>query len=101
MWRVESPSEDAYAHLLADLAGTFGDELVGGQLAQPDWATGVQLLRRVADLRAHPEHGAVGEARRGVDVDGSGVHAGRERLRRLDRLGHDRLRVPRAVAVDV
>ena len=43
------------------------------QLAQADRAAGVELLGRVADLRAHPELAAVGEARRGVDVDAGGV----------------------------
>ena len=51
------------------------------QLAQADRAAGVQLLRRVADLGAHAELAAVGEARRGVDVDAGRVDAALERAR--------------------
>ena len=45
------------------------------QLAQPDRPASVELLGRVADLGAHPELVAVGEARRGVDVHTGGVDA--------------------------
>src|ERR671935_3122584 len=61
--------------LLADLAGALDHVLEGGQLTDPDRAAGVQLLGRVADLRAHPEHAAVGEAGGGVDVDACRVDA--------------------------
>ena len=54
---------------LADLAVAVDDVLERRQLAQADRAAGVQLLGRVADLGAHPELEAVGEAGRGVDVD--------------------------------
>ncbi len=61
----------------------------------------MQLLRRVADLRAHPELEAVGKPRRSVHVDASRVDAARKRIGRLVRGRHDRVRMPRAVRVDV
>ena len=66
------------------------------QLAQADRAARVQLLRRVADLGAHAELAAVGEARRGVDVDAGGVDAELERPRGRGVAGHDRLGVARS-----
>ena len=68
------------------------------ELAQADRAARVQLLGRVADLRAHAELAAVGEARRRVDVDAGGVDAELERPRRRRVAGDDRLGVARAVA---
>src|SRR5690349_21054327 len=62
----------ATAPLPPDLPVAMDDVLGGGQLAQPDGAAGVELLRGVADLGTHPELEAVREAGRGVDV-----HAGR------------------------
>ena len=78
------------------------DVLERAQLAQADRAAGVQLLRRVADLGAHPELAAVGEARRGVDVDAGGVDAELERARG-GRVASVTIASewPRAVAVDV
>ena len=61
----------------------------------------VQLLRRVADLRAHPELAAVGEARRGVHVHAGRVHAQLKGPRALGVRGHDRLGMPAPVAADV
>ena len=58
----------------------------------------MQLLGRVADLGAHPELAAVGEARGGVDVHAGRVDAELERPRRLGAAGDDRLGVARAVA---
>src|SRR5918912_1808344 len=87
--------------LRPDLAGPLDDVLVGAQLAQTDGAAGVQLLRRVADLRAHPELAAVGEPGRCVDVDARGVDAALEGLGVAERAGHDGLRVAAAVAGDV
>ena len=52
------------------------------QLPQPDRPAGVELLRGVADLGAHPELAAVGEARRGVDVHAGGIDTELERPRR-------------------
>src|SRR5258706_9908105 len=77
------------------------DVLERAQLAQADRPAGVQLLRRVADLGAHPELPAVGEARRGVDVDAGRVDAALERARRSRVAGDDRLGVTAAVAPDV
>ena len=76
--RVEGPAEDAdaaHAASRTDLAVALDQVLERAQLAQADRAAGVQLLRRVADLGAHPELAAVGEARRGVDVDAGRVDA--------------------------
>ena len=75
--------------------------LVGAQLAQADRAAGVELLGRVADLGAHAELAAVGEARRRVDVDAGRVDAELERARRCRVARDDRLRVAGAVRVDV
>src|SRR5918911_259587 len=77
------------ARSASHLAVAFDQVLGRAQLAQPYRAAGVQLLRRVADLGAHAELAAVGEARRGVDVDAGSVDAELERSRRVDRAGHD------------
>ena len=63
------PSRPTRATSYADLPRALDEVLERAQLAQADRAARVQLLRRVADLRAHAELPAVGEARRGVDVD--------------------------------
>src|SRR3954453_2045061 len=55
------------------LAGALDHVLERAELAHPDRAARVELLRRVADLRAHPEHAAVGETRRRVHIHGRGV----------------------------
>ncbi len=83
------------------MAGALDEVLERAQLLQPDRPAGVQLLGRVADLGALAELAAVGEARRGVDVDAGGVDAQLEGPRRRGLAGHDRLRVAAAVAVDV
>src|SRR4051812_12671101 len=84
-----------------DLARAVDQVLERAQLAQADRPAGVELLRGVADLGAHAELAAVGEARRGVDVDAGGVDARLERPRRREVGGHDRLRMTGAVGVDV
>jgi hypothetical protein len=61
----------------------------------------VELLRGVADLGAHPELPAVGEAGRGVDVNARGVDAEAEGGRRFGVARDDRLGVPAAVKGDV
>src|SRR4051812_34392169 len=53
----------------ADVPVALHEVLVRAQLAQADGAARVELVRGVADLRAHAELAAVGEAGRGVDVD--------------------------------
>jgi len=56
--RVEGSSEDAEARhrrSIADLPVALDEVLEGAQLAQADRAARVKLLRRVADLRPHPE----------------------------------------------
>ena len=45
------------------------------QLTQPNRAARMELLRRVADLRAHPEFAAVSKPRGRVDIHARGVHA--------------------------
>ena len=67
------------------LAVALDQVLERAQLAQADRAARVELLGRVADLGAHAELAAVGEARRGVDVDAGGVDAELERARRRRR----------------
>src|SRR5829696_9763299 len=98
---LNAPPRIPIRKLLANLARALDDELVRGQLTQSDRAPGVELLGRVADLGAHPEHRTVGEAGRGVDVHGGGVHALRERPRGVGGAGDDRLRMARAVTVHV
>ena len=65
----------------ADVPVALDEVLERAQLAQADRPAGVQLLGRVADLGAHPELAAVGEARRGVDVHAGRVDAELERAR--------------------
>ena len=80
--RVERPAEQARsAARRPDLAVALDQVLERAQLARADRPAGVQLLGRVADLGAHPELAAVGEARRGVDVHAGGVDAELERPR--------------------
>ena len=82
--RVERPAEDAQRAQLAGgparlSARTWPSPstryLNVHSSRSADRAARVQLLRRVADLGAHPELAAVGEARRGVDVHAGGVDA--------------------------
>ena len=87
--------------LVPDLAVAPHEVLVGGELAQRHRATRVQLLRGDPDLRAEPELGAVGEARRRVDHHGGGVDLGGEPPRRVELAGEDRFGVPRAEPVHV
>src|SRR3954454_15925463 len=85
----------------AYLAVALDQVLEGAQLARADRPAGVQLLRRVADLGAHPELAPVGEARGGVDVDARRVHAELERPRGRRVAREDRLGVAGAVRVDM
>ena len=83
--RVEGPAEDpGRACSGPDVPVALHDVLERAQLAQPDRAARVELLRRVADLGAHAELAAVGEARRGVHVDAGGVDAALEGARGVD-----------------
>ena len=97
------PAEDAERARgsTPDVPVALDHVLVGAQLAQPDRAAGVELLGRVADLGAHAELAAVGEAGRRVDVDAGGVHAALERAGGVVVAGDDRLGVAGAVRVDV
>ena len=61
----------------------------------------MQLLRADANLSAHAELGAVGEAARRVDVDGRGADLVGEPCRRRLVAGHDHVGVVRAVPLDV
>ena len=69
--------------------------------ARPIGPARVQARGRVADLGAEPELAAVGEARRGVDVDAGPTDAADERVGGREALGHDRLGVAGRVALDV
>src|SRR4051794_22787386 len=86
--------------LRADVPRSPHDVLERAQLAQPDRAARVELLRRVADLGAEAELAAVGEPRRGVDVDAGRVDAELEGPRAVVGARDDRLGVPRPVAAD-
>src|SRR4051795_11397015 len=85
----------------ADVPVAFDEVLERAQLAQPDRSPRVQLLRRVADLRAHPELPAVGEASRRVHIHARGVDTELERPRGSGVERHDRLGVTAAVTLDV
>src|SRR6516162_3728724 len=85
----------------SNVTGALDQVLERTQLAQPDRTAGVELLGGVADLGAHAEFAAVGEPCGRVDVHARRVHAELERMRGLGVAGDDRLRVPRAPAVDV
>ena len=61
----------------------------------------MKLLRGDADLGAEAKHAAVREARRGVDVNRRGVHAGEEGVGGRDVARDDALGVVRREAVDV
>src|SRR3954454_22230435 len=87
--------------LWADVAVAGDDVLERAQLAHADRAARMQLLSRVADLRAHPELAAVGEARGCVDVHAGRVDPQLERASSGGVAGDDRLRMPGAVRVDV
>src|SRR5438552_14957006 len=88
-----------FPELRAHLARAVDHVLERRQLAQPDRAARVELLRGVPHLGAHAELRSVGEASGGVDVYASGVHRPGERRARLFIRGHDRLGVTRAVPV--
>src|SRR3954471_16409936 len=69
--------------LLPDLSAAVDDVLGGRQLAQPDRTARMQLLGRIADLRAHPELISIREPRRRVHVDGGRVDRVRELVAHL------------------
>src|ERR1700712_4334517 len=85
----------------ADLAAPPADPLGRGQFGKPHRAAGMQFLGGDADLGAEPELLTVGEARRGVDHNGSRIDAFGETLRRSHIGRHDSFGVPGAVSVDV
>src|SRR5205807_10225955 len=85
----------------ADVPLALDQGLHRAQLAQADRAARVQLLRRVADLRPHPELAAVGEARGSVHVHARGVDSRLKRTRRGQVARDDRLGMAAAVARDV
>src|SRR5215213_6946364 len=75
----------------ANVPVALHEVLVRAQLAQPDRPPGVELLRRVADLGAHPELPAVGEPGRRVHVDARGIDSPLEGTGRVGGPGDDRL----------
>lgn len=87
--------------LLPHLPAAEDDVLRRRECLQAHRAARVELLGADADLRAEAELEAVGEARRGVDVDGGGVDLIEKAHRVLVVLRDDRFRVPGVVAVDV
>src|SRR3954468_13321120 len=95
------PRRPSRAKLGADLAVAVDQIASRAQLAQADRPARVQLLRRVADLGAHAELAAVGEARRRVDVDAGRVDAELERPSGIAIARDDRLRMARRVTPDV
>src|SRR3954451_20288850 len=100
-WNVPPSSPIRATASGPDLAVALDQVLEGAQLARADRPAGMQLLRRVADLGAHPELAPVGEAGGGVDVDARRVHAELERPRGGRVAREDRLRVARPVRVNV
>src|SRR3954451_11092262 len=95
------PRRPSRAKLGADLAVAVDQIASRAQLAQADRPARVQLLRRVADLRAHAELAPVGEARRRVYVDAGRVDAELERPRGIAIARDDRLRMTRGGTPDV
>ena len=75
----EDSDAQALQHLLANLSGSFDHELVGGELRSP---IGPRACSSGSSCRYRrpSEHAAVGEACRGIDVDGRGVDADGGRL---------------------
>src|SRR5262245_39812830 len=71
------------------------------QLLGADRAAGVEFAGGDADLGAEAELAAVGKLRRGVMQHDRRIDLVEEFLRRLRILGHDRVGVARAVAMDV
>src|SRR5260221_11561005 len=84
-----------------DLAAPFEEPAVGEEAVDPDRAARVKLLRADPDLGAEAEAEAVREARARVVKDARGVDLGHEALRRGIVVGDDRVRMTRAVALDV
>ena len=74
---------------LSDLTVAADDEFVGNELIQAHGASGVQLLRGDADLRAEPELAAIREARGRVYIDRRRIDLCREPLRRTEVLSDD------------
>src|SRR5690606_27821389 len=86
---------------LADVAVAGDHVLVGRQFAQAARPAGVELVGADADLRAEAEFEAVVEPRAGVDHHRRRIDLPDEPLRRGQVPGDDRVRVARAVTVDV
>src|SRR5438876_72470 len=84
-----------------DVTLALDQVLEGAELPQADRAAGVELLGRVSDLGPHSELASVGEAGGRVHVDARRVHSELKGARLLRVAGDDRLRMPRAPAVDV
>src|SRR6478735_12073969 len=84
-----------------DLTRTADNVLVGRQLLEAHGAAGVELVGADADLGAEAELVAVVEARRGVPEHDGAVDAVEEFLRDGGVLRHDRVRVVRAMGLDV
>src|SRR5829696_7426700 len=80
-----------------DLPVAVDDVLEGRQLSEADGSARMKLLGGIADLGAHPELEAVGEAGRGVHVHHGRVDSVGKRLRGVIGGRDDRLRVPSAV----
>jgi len=74
---------------------------VGRQLGGADRSARRQSLGRDADLRTHAELAAVGELGRGVDQHDGAVDLAQEALGHGVILGHDRIGVVRAEALDM
>src|ERR1019366_8980901 len=83
------------------LAVANSEPLVAGQFLQAHRAARADLVSADADLGAHAELAAVGEAGRGVPINRGGIHLAEElpRSRLIPR--HDAVGVRRAVMVDV
>src|SRR3954453_14375715 len=96
-----TPIAPTWALLASDLPVAVHDVLEGGELAEPDRPSRMQLLRRVPDFRPHAELEAIGEARGRIHVDDRGVDAVSELKGRFIRRCDDRLGVPSPVPIHV
>src|SRR5665213_2572229 len=99
--RNQNQFEHFHNGLGSNLPVADAEPLVAGQFVQTHRAARADFVRADADLRAHAEFAAVGEARARVPINRRRIHFGQELLRVRLVLRHDAVRVRRAVKIDV
>src|SRR5574344_165324 len=98
---IQAPKTQTSERLAPDDPVSRHRVLVGRQLLEPHGPPRMQLVGGDADLRAHAELRAVGEARGDVMVDAGGIDVAQELLRARGVVGHDAVRMMRSERVDV